>query len=127
MAITESVADYLEAIMVMQQEKKYVRAVDIANHFGYSRPTVSQTLKTFRAKGYVHVDDDGFITLTEEGLAIANATYERHVVLENVLKFIGVSAENAEKDACRIEHDLSDETFSRICEVYRTHQNRNKE
>ena len=65
MAITESVADYLEAIMVLQREKGYVRAVDIANYFGYSRPTVSQTLKSFRQKGYVEVDEDSFVKLTE--------------------------------------------------------------
>ena len=67
MAVTESVADYLEAIMVLQAQKSRVRAVDIANYFGYSRPTVSQTLKAFRSKGYVEVGDDGFIRLTEQG------------------------------------------------------------
>ncbi len=117
MAITESVADYLEAIMVLQREKGQVRAVDIANHFGYSRPTVSQTLKTFRAKGYVEVDREGSVTLTESGRKIAMATYERHVVLTRVLTAIGVSQQQAEVDACRVEHDISEETFQCIQEI----------
>ena len=118
MAITESVADYLEAIMVLQREKGYVRAVDIANYFGYSRPTVSQTLKSFRQKGYVEVDEDSFVKLTELGQSIADATWERHTVLTQVLMAIGVTEETAKADACRIEHDISDETFRCIREFY---------
>ena len=114
MAITESVADYLEAIMMLKKEKTNVRSVDIANHFGYSRPTVSQTLKSFRAKGYVEVDDDGFINLTEKGFEIAASTYERHVVLSQLLRLLGVSEQNASEDACKLEHDLSDESFAAI-------------
>ena len=98
MAVTESVADYLEAIMVLQAQKSRVRAVDIANYFGYSRPTVSQTLKAFRSKGYVEVGDDGFIRLTEQ-------------LLTDVLMAIGVSEETAKIDACKLEHDISDETY----------------
>lgn len=119
MAITESVADYLEAIMVLQKEKGHVRAVDIANYFGYSRPTVSQTLKSFRAKGYVEVDADGFVNLTDAGREIAGATYERHVLLTELLLAIGVSEKNAKTDACRIEHDISDETFRCLKAYYR--------
>ena len=118
MAITESVADYLESIMVLQREKGYVRAVDIANYFGYSRPTVSQTLKSFRQKGYVEVDEDSFVKLTELGQSIADATWERHTVLTQVLMAIGVTEETAKADACRIEHDISDETFRCIREFY---------
>jgi len=110
MAITESVADYLEAIMVLQQQKPHVRAIDIANYFGYSRPTVSQTLKAFREKGYVEVRD-GFVLLTDQGRQIAQDTYARHLLLTDVLMAIGVSEENAKADACRIEHDICDETF----------------
>ena len=122
MAITESVADYLEAIMVLQREKGYVRAVDIANYFGYSRPTVSQTLKSFRQKGYVEVDEDSFVKLTELGQSIADATWERHTVLTQVLMAIGVTEETAKADACRIEHDISDETFRCIREFYERHK-----
>ena len=118
MAITQSVADYLEAIMMLQKEKVNVRSVDIANHFGYSRPTVSQTLKTFRAKGYVEVNEDGFVALTELGREIAQSTYEKHLVLTGLLKAIGVSEETAKEDACKLEHDISDETFEAIKRVY---------
>jgi Mn-dependent DtxR family transcriptional regulator len=118
MAVTQSVADYLEAIMMLQREKVNVRSVDIANHFGYSRPTVSQTLKTFRAKGYVEVDEDGFVKLTALGEEIAQSTYEKHVVLTGLLKAIGVSDETAKEDACKLEHDISDETFEAIKRVY---------
>lgn len=118
MAITESVADYLEAIMVLQQEKAHVRAIDIANYFGYSRPTVSQTLKSFRAKGYVEVGDDGFVLLTEKGRQIARDTYDRHLLLTDVLMAIGVSEENAKADACKLEHDISDETYDRLKAFY---------
>ena len=118
MAITQSVADYLEAIMMLQKEKVHVRSIDIANHFGYSRPTVSQTLKTFRAKGYVEVDEDGYVTLTAEGRDIAQTTYEKHLVLTGLLTAIGVSEETAKEDACKLEHDISDETFAAIKKVY---------
>ena len=111
MAITESVADYLEAIMLLEQQKTNVRAIDIANYFGYSRPTVSQTLKAFRTKGYVEVGENSFVVLTDTGRQIAQATYERHVLLTNVLRSIGVSEETAKADACKLEHDISDETF----------------
>lgn len=118
MAITESVADYLEAIMLLQRAKGHVRAIDIAKHFDYSRPTVSQTLKSFKAKGYVEVGENGFVVLTKAGEEIAEATYERHVLLTDVLRAIGVSEEIAEEDACRLEHDISDETFQRIRDFY---------
>ena len=119
MVITQSVADYLEAIMVLQKEKTYVRSIDIANHFGYSRPTVSQTLKSFRAKGYVEVDEDGYVSLTPMGKEIAQSTYEKHVVLTGLLTAIGVSEETAKEDACKLEHDISDETFEAIKRVYK--------
>lgn len=119
MAITASVADYLEAIMVLQKEKTHVRSIDIANHFGYSRPTVSQTLKSFRAKGYVEVDEDGHVSLTDLGKDIAQTTYEKHIVLTGLLTAIGVSEETAKEDACKLEHDISDETFEAIKKVYK--------
>lgn len=118
MAITQSVADYLEAIMMLQKEKVHVRSVDIANHFGYSRPTVSQTLKTFRAKGYVEVDEDGYVSLTDLGREIAQSTYEKHVVLTGLLRALGVSEETAKEDACKLEHDISEETFEAIKRAY---------
>ena len=118
MAITESVADYLEAIMLLEQQKTNVRAIDNANYFGYSRPTVSQTLKAFRTKGYVEVGENSFVVLTDTGRQIAQATYERHVLLTNVLRSIGVSEETAKADACKLEHDISDETFQCLKRFY---------
>ena len=122
MAITESVADYLEAIMLLEQQKTNVRAIDIANYFGYSRPTVSQTLKAFRTKGYVEVGENSFVVLTDTGRQIAQATYERHVLLTNVLRSIGVSEETAKADPCKLEHDISDETFQCLKRFYEKQQ-----
>ena len=122
MAITASVADYLEAIMMLQREKTHVRSIDIANHFGYSRPTVSQTLKSFRAKGYVEVDEDGHVCLTTLGEEIAQTTYEKHVVLTGLLTAIGVSEETAYADSCKIEHSLSEQSFEKIKDFFEKKQ-----
>lgn len=107
----ESGENYLEAIYVLSQRQKEVRATDICAYFGYSRPTVSVALKHFKEQGYVEVDGNNHITLTEAGLAIAEKIYERHVVITRMLVHLGVSEETAAADACKIEHDLSDETF----------------
>lgn len=125
MAITQSVADYLEAIMMLQAEKQNVRSVDIANYFGYSRPTVSQTLKMFREKDYVEVDEDGFVRLTPKGEEIARNTYEKHLVLTGLLTALGVSEEVAQEDACKLEHDISEETFAAIQRLYQRIQGEN--
>lgn len=107
----ESGENYLEAIYVLSQRQQEVRATDICAYFGYSRPTVSVALKHFREQGYVEVDGNNHITLTEAGLAIAKKIYERHVVITRMLVHLGVSEDVAAADACKIEHDLSDETF----------------
>ena len=107
----ESGENYLESIYVLSQRQKEVRATDICAYFGYSRPTVSVALKHFKEQGYVEVDESNHITLTEAGLAIAEKIYERHVVITRMLVHLGVSEEVAAADACKIEHDLSDETF----------------
>ena len=86
--------------------------MDIANELGYSRPTISVALKDFRQKGYVTVDDCGLISLTSEGLKIAEIIYERHVVLSNILMDLGVCEEVARADACRLEHEISPESFA---------------
>lgn len=91
-----------------------VRSIDIVNHLGFSKPSVSNAMKQFRENGYVTVDDGGFITLTDMGLEVAEKIYMRHEVLTKVLTFIGVSEETAKEDACKIEHYLSDETFDAI-------------
>ena len=107
----ESGENYLESIYVLSQRQKEVRATDICAYFGYSRPTVSVALKHFKEQGYVEVDENNHITLTDAGLAIAEKIYERHVVITRMLVHRGVSEEVAAADACKIEHDLSDETF----------------
>lgn len=112
MKIQESAENYLETILMEQQHREHVRAIDVCNALGFSKPTVSVAMKNFRQEGYVAVDESGYITLTEKGAAIAGKIYERHLLLTKMLMAMGVSEETARKDACKIEHDLSEETFS---------------
>lgn len=116
MKIHEAAENYLECILVLGKEKAHVRSIDVAHHMGVTKPTVSFTVKQFRENGYVEMDEDGFLTLTPMGMEIAERVYERHVLLEELLCAIGVDAETAKEDACRIEHDLSDVTFRKIKE-----------
>lgn len=110
----ESTEDYLETILVLGGKIGNVRSIDIVNEMGFSKPSVSIALKNLRQKELVKVDSDGYVTLTQIGLERATCVYERHTVLTNALIAIGVSAEVAREDACRVEHDISDETFERI-------------
>lgn len=110
----ESAENYLESILILSKRQDVVRATDICAYFQYSRPTVSIVLKQFRQQGLIDVDENNHITLTEAGLAVAQATYERHTVLSQMLMSLGVSAQTAAQDACKIEHDISEETFSCI-------------
>lgn len=112
--IHESAEDYLETILVLAQKKGNVRAVDIATEMNFSRPSVSVAMKHFRESGYITVDGDGHISLTESGLEIARATYRRHMLLTGLLISIGVDEETARKDACGIEHHISEETFEKL-------------
>lgn len=118
MAIHESGEDYLETILVLKKKNGMVRSIDVASELGYSKPSVSRAMSILKKSGYVTTDEKGHISFTDEGLELAERIYERH---ENISKFLinvlGVSEENALKDACRIEHDLSDETYNRICEA----------
>lgn len=114
----ESEENYLEAILMLSQDQKNVRAIDIANMLGFSKPSVSIALKRFREEGKVETDEKGFLSLTKTGMEIAQSTYEKHLVLTDVLVALGVSAYTASQDACRIEHVLSPESFSRIKEYY---------
>lgn len=118
MQIRESAEDYLEAILVLMQANGNVRAIDIARHLGFSRPSVSIAMKNLRENGYINVSEDSLITLTPQGREIAERVYERHLVLTNLLRSLGVSEETARADACRIEHDLSMESFACIKEHY---------
>ena len=123
MKMQESPEDYLETIYMLSLHSSEVRSIDVARHLGYSKPSVSVAMKRLRENGYVNMDDNSFLTLTESGLAIARSIYERHQVLSGYLMSIGVSEETALKDACRIEHVLSEETFHKIKELfYQSHK-----
>ena len=123
MKIQESGENYLETILMLTQQKGYVRSIDIANEMGFSRPSVSNAMKLFRKNGYIEMDKHGHITLTEKGLKIAKQIYNRHLVLTGDLKSLGVSEEAAKEDACRIEHVISEETFNRIQESFSGEKN----
>ena len=114
MAITEAVENYLETILMLSKDQPNLHAIDICSYLGYSRPTVSIILKKMKDDGLVTVDDDNHITLTETGKAVAEQIYERHKLLSELLIHIGVSKETALKDACKIEHDISEETFEAL-------------
>lgn len=114
MSLHESGEMYLETILVLSLKGGYVRSIDVAEYMGYSKPSVSRGIGILKEKGLVIMDDSGYLTLTESGKEIAEKIYERHVVLEKLLMKIGVSEDTASRDACRIEHFISDETFNAI-------------
>ena len=114
MHIQESGEMYLETIHVLYKKNGHVRSVDISEHMGYSKPSVSRAVGLLKSGGYIEVDRDGSITLTESGMEVAQKIYERHTVLSQMLAKLGVSPETAAEDACRIEHAISDETFEAI-------------
>lgn len=121
MNIHESAEDYLEAIYMQSLEKGYVRSIDIANALGYSKPSVSVAMKQLEENGYIRRDADRLLYLEDKGLAIAKRIYERHETIAAVLMSLGVGEEAAYRDACKIEHDLSDESFDRIREYIAVH------
>lgn len=128
MKIQESAENYLETILMLSQEKPYVRSIDIATELGFSKPSVSVAMRNLRENGYIHTDGDGHITLTDSGMAIAETMYERHTTLSNWLMYLGVSKETAAKDACRIEHVVSAESFQAIKEhIANSHEFVNEE
>lgn len=110
----ESIENYLETILVLGERSGAVRSIDIAGDLGFSKPSVSVAMKNLREKGMILVGEDGYITLTPQGREIAVNVYERHTILTSALIAIGVTEETAREDACRIEHDISVETFERI-------------
>ncbi len=114
MNIHESAEDYLERILILQKTNGRVISIDIANSMNYSKPSISRAVKNLKNSGYINVDESGNITLTESGMAIARRMYERHLLLTKYFINLGVSEEIAKIDACKIEHDLSDETFEAI-------------
>ena len=114
MNIHESAEDYLETILMLLEDKGYARSVDIATHLGVTKPSVSFAMKRLRENGYILMGDDNLITLTDAGHEIARRILDRHRTLTGLLEEIGVSPETAEADACRIEHDISQETYDAI-------------
>jgi len=122
MVIHESAEDYLETILVLQEQCGQVRSIDIVNKLGYSKPSVSIAMKKLRESGYISMAPDGLITLNESGLEVAKRVYSRHTMIMKLFKLLGVSADQAAEDACKVEHDLSKETFDRICEFIRKYE-----
>jgi Mn-dependent DtxR family transcriptional regulator len=114
MALHESAEMYLETIYVLSKQKSTVRSVDVAEALGYSKPSVSRAVNILKCGGYITVDKDGFISLTDDGKSVSEKIYKRHTALEKLFIRIGVDPEIAEKDACKIEHAISDETFEAI-------------
>lgn len=114
MHLQESGEMYLETIYVLSQSGKGVRAVDVGEYMGFSKPSVSRAMGLLKSGGYVVTDKDGFLQLTESGMESAKATYERHRLLTELFVRLGVSPETASADACKIEHHISNESFEAI-------------
>ena len=121
MKIQKAAEDYLEAMLMLKEKKGYIRSIDIAQMLGVTKPSVTYSTKRLRENGYITMDRDGMITLTESGLEIATRIYTRHKVLTDLFMRLGVPEEIAREDACKVEHDLSPETFQAICA---THENK---
>ena len=116
----ESLEDYLETILMLQKSRGQVRSIDIANEMNFTKPSVSVAMKNLREKGYITMDSTGYITLTEAGRQRAEDVLERHTILADLLMHIGVSKETALADACKVEHDLSEESFEAIKRALRS-------
>lgn len=116
MVIHESAEDYLESILVLQERLGRVHSIDIVNELGYSKPSVSIAMKKLRENGYIAMATDGTITLNDSGMKIASRIYGRHKTITKLFTLLGVSPAIAAEDACRVEHDLNDETFKKITE-----------
>ena len=115
MALQESGEMYLETILILSQRSPHVRSIDISEYMNFSKPSVSRAMGILKSGGYIQMDHDGFITLTDSGMAIAASMLDRHHTLTRFLIALGVDPKVAEEDACKIEHDISDETFAAIC------------
>ena len=112
--IQESGEMYLETIYILSQKMGAVRSIDVGEYMGYSKPSVSRAVGILKKGGYLLMDKDGYLTLTESGLAVAKKIYERHTLLTDFLIRLGVNEKTAVEDACKIEHDISDETFDAL-------------
>lgn len=122
MTVRESGEMYLEAILVLAKKSGYVRSIDVSEYLGYSKPSVSRAMGILREGGYILMEKDGAITLTDSGKKLAETIYERHTVLSELLIRLGVDEKTATDDACRIEHVISDESFQAIKQYYYQHE-----
>ena len=116
MALHESGQMYLEAIFVLLEKKEKIRAIDVGSYLGYTKPSVSRAVGILKKGGFIVIDSGGYIALTESGRQIAEELYERHIVLTSMLRSLGVDERTAAEDACKIEHVISDVSFSKIKE-----------
>ncbi len=121
MRILESSEDYLEAMLMMKEKHGYIRSIDIAAELNVTKPSVSYATKRLRENGYITMDKEGLITLTEKGLEVANRIYERHKTLTRYFISLGVDEETAREDACKVEHDLSQQTYDALKRHAETH------
>lgn len=119
----ESIEDYLEAILMLSKNKSDIRSIDIANEMSYSKPSVSVAMKNLKKRNYITVSEEGFIRLTEDGKKIAETVYERHDILSKWLIGLGVEPKTALEDACKMEHDMSEESFEAIKKYLSEHSN----
>ena len=110
----ESAENYLETILMLSQSEKPVRSIDIVNKLDFTKPSVSVAMKNLRASGHIIVDSDGYITLTDSGRQIAQSMYDRHTIISDWLIFLGVDRETAVSDACKMEHGMSEQSFTAI-------------
>lgn len=118
MTIQKAAEDYLETMLMLKEKNGYIRSVDIAQHMGVTKPSVTYTTKRLRENGYITMEPDGLIKLTDSGYEIANRIYTRHKVLSRFFIKLGVPEDIAREDACKVEHDLSPETFEAISRLY---------
>ena len=122
MQVGETIENYLETIFMLLQKQDSIRSIDVVNEMGYSKPTISVMMKQLREGSFIEIDESGYITLTNIGQDIAKRIYERHVLLTEILIKLGVTEEVAHEDACKVEHQLSKESFARIKEYYLKHK-----
>lgn len=115
MEIRKSSEDYLETMLILKEEHGYIRSIDIAHHMGVTKPSVSYATKRLRENNYIEMDSDGLITLTDSGMEIAKNIYDRHKMIARFLIMLGVTPEVAQDDACKLEHDISNETYDALC------------
>ena len=115
-SVHRAAEDYLEAMLMMKEQHGYVRSIDVAEHLGVTKPSVTYATKQLKQNGFITMDRDGLITLTESGMEIADRIYTRHKTLTEFFMRIGVDEKTAREDACKVEHDLSEKTFAAICD-----------